>query len=101
MANLEPKTQHEEATNIELFFDLFFAANLTVFSEVHDVTNLAQLRSYMGYFCMLWFTWALVGLFDVRFVTDSIFGTFAGRSLFPAADALFSVLFLYFWFFFG
>lgn len=23
---------------------------------------------------MLWFTWALVGLFDVRFVTDSIFG---------------------------
>lgn len=23
---------------------------------------------------MLWFTWALVGLFDVRFVTDSVFG---------------------------
>ncbi|KAH8881009.1 hypothetical protein GQ53DRAFT_520559 [Thozetella sp. PMI_491] len=65
--------KHEEATNSELFYDLFFAANLTVFSEVHDVTNKDQLTSYIGYFCMLWFTWALVGLFDVRFVTDSIF----------------------------
>lgn len=25
------------------------------------------------YFSILWFTWALVGLFDVRFVTDSVF----------------------------
>ncbi len=66
--------RHEEATYIELFFDLFFAANLTVFSEVHEVTNTDRLTSYIGYFCMLWFTWALVGLFDVRFVTDSIFG---------------------------
>ncbi len=100
LANLESKIQHEEATNIELFFDLFFAANLTVFSEVHDVTNLAQLRSYMGYFCMLWFTWALVGLFDVRFVTDSIFGTFSKRSVLPAADTLFICIFLVFFLYF-
>ncbi len=57
-----------------MFYDLFFAANLTVFSEVHDVTNTEQLMSYIGYFCVLWFTWTMVGLFDVRFVTDSIFG---------------------------
>ncbi len=34
----------------QLFFDLFFAANLTVFSEVHEVTNPDQLTSYVGYF---------------------------------------------------
>lgn len=58
---------------MQLFFDLFFAANLTVFSQVHEVSNSEKLTSYIGYFCLLWFTWALVGLFDVRFVADSIF----------------------------
>ncbi|KAH8892634.1 hypothetical protein GQ53DRAFT_781293 [Thozetella sp. PMI_491] len=65
--------KYEEATNIELFYDLFFAANLGVFSGGHAVANNEELHTYIGYFCMLWFTWALVGLFDVRFVTDSIF----------------------------
>lgn len=44
-----------------------------MFSQVHEVSNLEKLTSYIGYFCLLWFTWALVGLFDVRFVADSIF----------------------------
>jgi hypothetical protein len=34
----------------QLFFDLFFAANLAVFSKVHEVTNKSQLSSYIGYF---------------------------------------------------
>ncbi len=59
---------------LQLFFDLFFAANLTIFSQVHEVTSMDRLTSFIGYFSVLWFTWALVGLFDVRFVTDSIFG---------------------------
>lgn len=29
--------QHNEATNSELFYDLFFVANLTVFLDVHEV----------------------------------------------------------------
>ncbi|KAM7187350.1 hypothetical protein V8F20_011014 [Naviculisporaceae sp. PSN 640] len=65
--------RHTEATNIEVFYDLFFAANLCVFAEVQDVTNAQQLATFVCYFCLLWFTWLGLGLFDVRFVTDSIF----------------------------
>lgn len=65
--------KHSEATNSEVFYDLLFAANLTVFSDAHDVTDMAALSSYIAYYCILWFTWAIVGLYDVRFVTDSIF----------------------------
>ncbi|KAF3759999.1 hypothetical protein M406DRAFT_343623 [Cryphonectria parasitica EP155] len=57
----------------QLFFDLFFAANLTLFSDVHQVSSKTKLLSYVEYFYILWFTWALVSLFDVRFVTDSVF----------------------------
>jgi hypothetical protein len=66
--------KHSEATNSEVFFDLFFAANLGVFNDQHDVTDLTALSGYIAYFCVLWLTWALIGLYDVRFVTDSIFG---------------------------
>lgn len=31
-----------------------------------------ELSSYIGFFCILWFTWAQVTLYDVRFATDSI-----------------------------
>ncbi|ORY65271.1 uncharacterized protein BCR38DRAFT_294854, partial [Pseudomassariella vexata] len=57
----------------QLFYDLWFVANLEVFSSVHEVTQNTKLYSYMGYLTILWFTWFLVGLFDVRYVTDSIF----------------------------
>jgi low temperature requirement protein LtrA len=66
--------KHNEATNSEVFFDLFFAANLSVFADQHDITDMAALSGYIAYFCVLWLTWALIGLYDVRFVTDSIFG---------------------------
>lgn len=63
--------KHEESTNIELFYDLFFVANLTTFSDVHEVNSSKSLRSYMGFFCILWFTWCQTSLFDIRFVADS------------------------------
>ncbi|KAI4088547.1 MAG: hypothetical protein LQ344_005981 [Seirophora lacunosa] len=53
--------EREEASSLELFFDLFFVANLTT------------LESYIGFFAILWFTWLEVVLFDVRFGTDSLF----------------------------
>ncbi|KND88726.1 hypothetical protein TOPH_06645 [Tolypocladium ophioglossoides CBS 100239] len=56
--------RYVEPTLLELFFDLFFAANYNVFSENQEVTNHARL---------LWLTWFLVTLYDVRYVTDSIF----------------------------
>ncbi|KXT13313.1 hypothetical protein AC579_7227 [Pseudocercospora musae] len=65
--------RHTEATNLELFYDLFFAANLTVFSNVHEVTDSATLKQYLGFFCILWLTWYQVGLYDVRFSVESIF----------------------------
>ena len=33
----------------------------------------SALKSYIGFFSMLWFTWLQVSLFDVRFGTDSVF----------------------------
>lgn len=48
---------HKEATNAELFYDLFFVANLTVFSYVHDVNDVQTLAQYAGFFVLLWFTW--------------------------------------------
>lgn len=39
--------KHTEATNLELFYDLFFAANLTVFSNVHEVTDGDTLKQYV------------------------------------------------------
>ncbi|PTB40264.1 uncharacterized protein TrAFT101_004682 [Trichoderma asperellum] len=65
--------RHEEAGMLEVFTDLFFAANYVVFSKELAVTSIDRLGSYAGYFCMLWMTWLVVGLYDVRFVTDSIF----------------------------
>ncbi|RFU75351.1 hypothetical protein TARUN_6897 [Trichoderma arundinaceum] len=65
--------RHEEAGMLEVFTDLFFAANYVVFSKTQSVTSLERIGSYIGYFCMLWMTWLVVGLYDVRFVTDSIF----------------------------
>jgi hypothetical protein len=63
--------RHEESTNIELFYDLFFVANLTTFSIVHEVNSKKTLTSYVGFFCVLWFTWCQTSLFDVRFIADS------------------------------
>lgn len=64
--------RHEETTNIELFYDLFFVANLTTFSALHEINDKKTLTSYIGFFCVLWFTWCQVTLFDVRFVANSV-----------------------------
>ncbi|CAH0023770.1 unnamed protein product [Clonostachys rhizophaga] len=65
--------RYEEPTLLEIFLDLFFAANYEVFGENHHVANHARFQAYVGYFCLLWLTWFIVALYDVRFVTDSIF----------------------------
>lgn len=38
------------------------------------MTSGKALAAYVGYFSVLWISWFLVGLYDVRFVTDSFFG---------------------------
>ncbi|KAL3594841.1 hypothetical protein FPOAC2_09158 [Fusarium poae] len=65
--------KHEDASLLELFYDLFFAANYTVFCETQGVNSPDRFRAYVGYFTVLWITWLTTSLYDVRFVTDSIF----------------------------
>lgn len=65
-----------KATDIELFYDLFFVANLTVFTYVHEVNDGDSLKQYVGFFAILWFTWYQVSLYDVRFYMDSVFERF-------------------------
>ncbi|KAL4785150.1 bacterial low temperature requirement A protein-domain-containing protein [Aspergillus varians] len=69
-----PQFEHYEATsNIQLFFDLFFVGNLSSFTIAHEINSRESLESYVGFVCVLWFTWCQVTLYDVRFATDSIF----------------------------
>ncbi|KAE8843329.1 hypothetical protein HRS9139_02626 [Pyrenophora teres f. teres] len=77
-ANLPPTTtptfhHHTEATTQELFFDLFFVANLTTFTSLKEINDAASLRAYTGFFALLWLTWYSNALYDVRFSSDSLF----------------------------
>ncbi|PNS16165.1 hypothetical protein CAC42_1928 [Sphaceloma murrayae] len=69
--------RHTEATHSELFYDLFFVANLTVFSSVKEINDRKTLSQYTGFFTILWMTWYQVSLYDVRFSKDSIFDRIA------------------------
>ncbi|KAH8591150.1 bacterial low temperature requirement A protein-domain-containing protein [Bisporella sp. PMI_857] len=80
--------RHDEATNIELFYDLFFVANLTTFTSLHEINEADSLKSYAGFFCILWFAWFQVSLFDVRFVADSILERIAKASQFATMVGL-------------
>lgn len=65
--------RHAEATTAELFYDLFFVANLTTFTSVIEINDQNSLTSYIGFFSLLWLTWYQVSLYDVRFSADSVF----------------------------
>ncbi|PIG88168.1 hypothetical protein AARAC_007274 [Aspergillus arachidicola] len=64
---------HFDATPIELFFDLFFVANLSTFTATHEIHNVEALGAYIGFLGVIWFTWLQVTLFDIRFARDSVF----------------------------
>ncbi|KAI1509185.1 LtrA domain containing protein [Pyrenophora tritici-repentis] len=79
--------QHTEASTIELFYDLFFVANLAYFTAMHQHTDAESLINYLKLFTLMWFNWLSVTLFDVRFSLDSVwsrihkaiqFGIFTG-----------------------
>jgi low temperature requirement protein LtrA len=65
--------RHAEATTAELFYDLFFVANLTTFTGLLEINDKNSLTAYIGFFTLLWLTWYQVSLYDVRFSADSIF----------------------------
>jgi low temperature requirement protein LtrA len=64
---------HAEATTAELFYDLFFVANLTTFTGLLEINDKNSLTAYIGFFSLLWLTWYQVSLYDVRFSADSVF----------------------------
>ncbi|KAF2712110.1 hypothetical protein K504DRAFT_479868 [Pleomassaria siparia CBS 279.74] len=66
-------SQRHEANTIELFFDLFFVANLSTFTTYHSITDISYLAAYVGFFGILWCSWFQVTLHDVRFARDSIY----------------------------
>ncbi|KAI9040154.1 uncharacterized protein KD926_008477 [Aspergillus affinis] len=68
--------RHADATPIELFFDLFFVANLSTFTATHEIYNVEALGAYTGFLGVIWFTWLQVTLYDVRFARDSVFERF-------------------------
>ncbi|KAF2031635.1 hypothetical protein EK21DRAFT_33729, partial [Setomelanomma holmii] len=63
--------RHEAAT-IELFFDLWFVANLATFTQYHAITNRYTFWSYIAFFMILWTSWFHVVCFDTRFTSDSV-----------------------------
>ncbi|KAH1672452.1 hypothetical protein KXX46_002618 [Aspergillus fumigatus] len=65
--------RHSDATPIELFFDLFFVANLSSFTATHEINNVEGLGAYIGFLGVIWFTWLQITLFDIRFARDSVF----------------------------
>jgi low temperature requirement protein LtrA len=65
--------RHAEATTSELFYDLFFVANLTSFTSMIEINDVKKLKAYVGFFSLLWLTWYQVSLYDVRFARDSVF----------------------------
>jgi Bacterial low temperature requirement A protein (LtrA) len=65
--------KHNEASSIQLFYDLFFVANLSICTTNHPVKDSSSLSTYIGFFALLWFTWFSTIIFDVRFAIDSWF----------------------------
>ncbi|KAF5853819.1 hypothetical protein GGP41_006590 [Bipolaris sorokiniana] len=66
-------SQRHEANSVELFFDLFFVANLATFTAYHSITDLDYLLGYIGFFGILWSCWFQITLHDVRFARDSLY----------------------------
>ena len=62
----------KKTTHAELFYDLFFVANLAVFTYIHSVTDERTLEQYICFVCVLWFSWYQVTLYDVRFAVDCV-----------------------------
>ncbi|KAF9926139.1 hypothetical protein FBU30_004215 [Linnemannia zychae] len=64
--------EKKTATWMELFFDLTFVANITIFTHQHPIIDTTTFLRYCGWFTILWWTWLSQTLFDVRFSTDDL-----------------------------
>ncbi|KAI8597532.1 bacterial low temperature requirement A protein-domain-containing protein [Dissophora ornata] len=69
---LEQEDEKKSATWMELFFDLTFVANITIFTHQHPIVDSTTLLRYCGWFTILWWMWLSQTMFDVRFSTDDL-----------------------------
>ncbi|KAG0014190.1 hypothetical protein BGZ80_010591 [Entomortierella chlamydospora] len=76
VADLSEQLAHEaekkSATWMELFFDLAFVANITIFTHQHPIINATTMFRYCGWFTIMWWMWLSQTMFDVRFSTDDL-----------------------------
>ncbi|KAL1873853.1 hypothetical protein Daus18300_003725 [Diaporthe australafricana] len=73
LADEQPRFRKRETSSIlELFYDLWVVATLNVFTSAHEITSRAELASFLQYIFLLWTTWFLVVIYDVRFLEDSV-----------------------------
>ncbi|KAG0310743.1 hypothetical protein BGZ97_012335 [Linnemannia gamsii] len=56
----------------QLFFDLTFVANITIFTHQHAIVDSVTFLRYCGWFTILWWMWLSQTMFDVRFSTDDL-----------------------------
>lgn len=73
LADEQPRFRKRESSSIlELFYDLWVVATLNVFTSAHEITTRDELASFLQYIFLLWTTWFLVVIYDVRFLEDSV-----------------------------
>ncbi|KAH7089530.1 bacterial low temperature requirement A protein-domain-containing protein [Paraphoma chrysanthemicola] len=87
----ESFSPRHEASTIELFFDLWFVANLATFTQYHAITNRYTFWSYIAFFMVLWTSWFHVVCFDARFTSDSVWER-ASKTVHFCAFAAFALM---------
>ncbi|PGG96437.1 hypothetical protein AJ79_09589 [Helicocarpus griseus UAMH5409] len=86
-----PLFKKRNAAPIELFYDLFFVANLSSFTSTHEINTTSNLTGYVGFISLLWFVWLQTTFFDLRFYADS-FASRVFRALHLGVMAGFAIL---------
>ncbi|KAG0203613.1 hypothetical protein BGX28_004136 [Mortierella sp. GBA30] len=72
LSQLAQENEKKSATWMELFLDLTFVANITIFTHQHPIMDTETMLRYCGWFIILWWMWLSQTMFDVRFSTDDL-----------------------------
>jgi len=67
---IEEEAEEKSASWLELFYDLFFVANLSVFTHTHPISDSQTFLLYAGWFLVLWWSWTAQTMYGVRYDTD-------------------------------
>jgi len=73
---IEPPEEEKSASWMELFYDLFFVANLSIFTHAHQILDMNGMLIYIGWFAVLWWSWCSQTMYGVRFDSDDLLHRF-------------------------